>query len=169
MAQPSTPPATPTSAPRRPPKFLFRYGLNPLFSRVLRSPLHGRLSKNLALLTFTGRKSGKTYTIPVGYAETDGELLVGTASAWSRNLGGGAPVRVRLRGEERTGATEVVADETGMTRLYRTMLTLAPGFGRAVGVGLDPNGEPKPEDVARARGEGHVVVRIRLDPPRQAA
>lgn len=169
MAAPSTPPAAGTPAPRRPPKALFRYGLNPLFSRVLRSPLHGRLSKSLALLRFTGRKSGRTYAIPVGYAETDGDLLVGTASGWSRNLAGGVPVRVRLRGQERTGIADVVADEAGMTALYRTMLTLAPNFGRAIGVGLDANGEPKPEDVTRARGEGHVVVRIRLDPSERAA
>ena len=29
---------------------------------VLRSPLHGMVSKTVLLITFTGRKSGKTYT-----------------------------------------------------------------------------------------------------------
>jgi deazaflavin-dependent oxidoreductase (nitroreductase family) len=169
MAQ-SPPSTTPAAAPpRRPPKALFRYVLNPLFGRILRSPLHGRLSERLALLTFIGRKSGKTYTIPVGYAQTDDTLLIGTASAWQRNLVGGAPVRVRLRGQERTGVADVVADEAGMIEHYRTMLNLAPGFGRAVGLRLDPNGDPNREDVARNRAQGHVVVSIKLDPPEGAS
>ena len=164
MAQSPSPVPDAPAAPRRPPKAVFRYGLNPLFSRILRSPLHGRLSERLALLTFTGRKSGKTYTIPVGYAQTDDTLLIGTASAWQHNLAGGAPVRVRLRGQERTGVADVVADEAEMIEHYRTMLAVAPGFGRAIGVRIDPNGEPNQDDVARNRAQGHVVVRIRLDP-----
>lgn len=159
-------PATePTATPRRPPKALFRYGLNPLFGRILRSPLHGRLGEHLALLSFTGRRSGTTYTTPVAYAQTDDTLLLGTASGWSRNLVGGAPVRVRLRGQERAGRAEVIADEGGMTDAYRTMLTLAPGFRRALAVRLDPSGEPNRDDVARNRAQGHVVVRVVLDPP----
>lgn len=167
MTEPSAAPTTTAAArpaPRRPPKAVFRYGLNPLFGRLLRSPLHGRLSGRLALLTFTGRTSGKTYTIPVGYAQVDEQtLLVGTASGWSRNFRGGAPVRLRLRGRERTGVAEVIDDEAAMTEAYRAMLTAAPDFGRAIGVALGPDGRPKPEDVTRARGAGHVVVRIRLD------
>ena len=32
---------------------------------VLRSPVHKMVSKTVLLITFTGRKSGKTYTTPV--------------------------------------------------------------------------------------------------------
>ncbi len=117
-------------------------------------------------MNFTGRTSGKRYTIPVGYAQVDDTLLLGTESAWARNLRGVAPVRLRLRGEERTGTADVVADEAGMS--YRTMLA-APGYGRAICVSLDPTGEPNAVDVARARQQGHVVVRIALDPPPAAA
>ena len=167
MAQSSAAGAAPGL--RRPPRFLFRYVLNPLFGRLLRSPLHAPLSKRLLLLTFTGRTSGKRYTIPVGYAQVDDTLLLGTESAWSRNLRGGASVHLRLRGEERTGTADVVADEAGMTQSYRTMLAAAPGYGRAIGVALDPTGEPNATSVARARQQGHVVVRIALDPPPAAA
>ena len=34
---------------------------------VLRSPVHGMVSKFTLLITFTGCKSGKTYTTPVSY------------------------------------------------------------------------------------------------------
>ena len=38
---------------------------------ILRSPLHGMVSKYLTLITFTGRKSGKNYTTPVSYSQDD--------------------------------------------------------------------------------------------------
>jgi hypothetical protein len=41
-----------------PPARLFKL-VNPVLKAVLRSPLHRRLSKSLALLTFTGRTSGR--------------------------------------------------------------------------------------------------------------
>ncbi len=48
--------------------------LNPLFVWLLRSPLQGLASGGLMLLTFTGRRSGRKFTIPVGY-QRDGDVL----------------------------------------------------------------------------------------------
>ena len=50
--------------------------LNCVMKFVLRSPLHGVVSKKIMLLTFTGRKSGKRYTIPVSYTQK-GDALIG--------------------------------------------------------------------------------------------
>src|SRR4028118_1236877 len=47
----------------------------------------------------TGRKTGKQYTIPISYIQ-DGDLLTCyTASVWWKNVRGGAPVTVVLRGQ----------------------------------------------------------------------
>lgn len=159
MAQEARPRPT---ARRRPPRLLFRT-LNPLFTTLLRSPLHRPLSGRLMLLRFTGRRSRTLYTIPVGYARADDTLLLGTQARWKQNLRGGARVSARLAGRERTGTAEVIDDEAGLVEAYRTMLHLAPDYGRAIGVALDPNGEPNREDAAVAWQEGHVVIRIRLD------
>ena len=40
---------------------------NPLVLLLLRSPLRVAMSNSTMLLTFTGRKSGRTYTTPVNY------------------------------------------------------------------------------------------------------
>lgn len=40
---------------------------NDFMAWVLRSPFHGMLSNGMMLITITGRKTGKTYTTPVGY------------------------------------------------------------------------------------------------------
>jgi len=65
---------------------------------ILRSPLHGLVSKNTMLITFSGRKSGKVYTTPVGYVRNDNDITVFSQrhSSWWRNLRGGASVTVRL-------------------------------------------------------------------------
>ena len=42
------------------------YGLiNPAVCSLLRSPLHGLMSKNTLLLEFTGRKSGRLLSTPI--------------------------------------------------------------------------------------------------------
>jgi F420H(2)-dependent quinone reductase len=81
---------------------------NPLVRLVLRSPFHSLLSGNLALITITGRKSGREHTFPVAYKQ-DGDNVTVTVGwperkRWWRNLEEpGAPVQIRLRGTTQTG------------------------------------------------------------------
>jgi hypothetical protein len=129
----------------------------------LRSPLHPVLSKRLVLLKFTGRRSGKCYTTPIGYARVDGVLLSGTEGRWKANLRGGVPVRVLHQGNDVGGVAAIIDDEAGMAEAYKAILATVPGYGRALAVRVDPDGQPVREDVARARAGGHVVIRITLD------
>lgn len=62
------------------------------------------------LLSFTGRKSGKPYSTPINYV-MDGStitLITKRSRAWWKNLQGGAPVTVIVRGQERCGTAEAV-------------------------------------------------------------
>ncbi|MDP9373062.1 MAG: nitroreductase/quinone reductase family protein [Chloroflexota bacterium] len=145
---------------RRDPRFIRL--VNKVIRPLLRSPLHGLLSKRLMLLTFTGRKSGKRYTLPVAYVQEGDTLLLGTETPWYKNLRGGVPVSVRLRGRERAGVAEVIDDEEGMREGYRTILTRDPGYSRFVNVTLGPDGQPNRDEVRRARERGLVVIRVRL-------
>ena len=74
---------------------------NSIMSAVLRSPLHGMLSKNMMLITVTGKKSGREYTTPVSFTRQGDDLWVISKRerTWWRNLIGGAPVRLELKGE----------------------------------------------------------------------
>src|SRR5215472_10171892 len=76
--------------------------INPFVSTILRSPLHGILSRDVLLLTFTGRRSGKRITIPVGYTRDGETMIVFSTRAWWKNLRGGASVAIRLEGRLRT-------------------------------------------------------------------
>ena len=89
---------------------------NPGLRLLLRGPLHHPLSHNTALITVTGTKTGREFTIPVSYSR-DGDTVkieVGwpERKRWWRNLREpGAPVTIRLRGEDHTGHAIAHGDE----------------------------------------------------------
>jgi hypothetical protein len=94
--------------------------INPVVRAVLRSPAHGLLSGHLALITVTGRRSGRTFTFPVGYHGDGDRVTIGVdwpeRKRWWRNLLDAAPVELRLRGVLRTGIAHARGDErSGVT------------------------------------------------------
>jgi deazaflavin-dependent oxidoreductase (nitroreductase family) len=73
---------------------------NPFMKWLLRSPLHGVVSRMYLLITFTGRKSGTVYSTPVQYAQEGQTLYILTSLGytWWKNLRGGTDVHIHLRG-----------------------------------------------------------------------
>lgn len=142
---------------------LFQWIGNTFVGGILRSPFHGLLSKNMMLITFTGRVSGKRYTTPVNYLLLGDLLYVASLRdrTWWRNLRGGGPVTLRLNGEKVRGWGDVIEDE-GMHQHLLAYLQEAPNLARYFGVGLDGEGRPDEKDVARA-SRSRVMVRIRLE------
>lgn len=80
-----------------PPAALLRV-INPLARLLLRSPLHRLLDPAVLLLHVTGRKTGRSYDIPVGYTSIEGRLILITSARWRVNLRGGANVEVTRHG-----------------------------------------------------------------------
>jgi len=83
-------------------------------------PLVGRVvSGYITPITYRGRKSGRTFTLPVGYRRDGNTVTIGVELAerkkWWRNfLGDGGPLTIRLDGVDRTG--HAVARRTGRGR-----------------------------------------------------
>ena len=132
---------------------------DPVVAAVLRSPLHGVMSDSVMLLTYRGRKSRKIFTTPISYVR-DGEDLLAVASrdhAWWRNLRGGAPVRVRLRGRELRGTGRLLEGRAGEEGLLR-VLRAVPAYRKHWGVQLNGNGRPTdPDAIARIARENAPV------------
>lgn len=103
------------------PKVFYRV-INPLMTALLRSPLHGRLSHSMLLLSFRGRKSGKRYTLPLGYVQHNDRLFVLTHSPWWKNLRGGAPVLMRLQGRNVGGTASIVEDSALMAEVMQAFV-----------------------------------------------
>ena len=120
-----------------PPRQVIRL-VNPLLKALLRSPLHRFLDKNLMLLTVTGRRTGRTYTIPVGRHETsDGSFVLSAGGEWRHNLRGGADVRVTLDGRERAAHALLEQDPDRAAEAFRTLLDRAGPRALAVKVNGD--------------------------------
>jgi hypothetical protein len=103
-----------------PPPAVTNQGVNKLLVPLLRSPLHGLVSRGLLLITVTGRRTGRKFTIPVSYRERDGVVRIGVGAPagkqWWRNLREPAPVTLRLRGRDRAGIAVARGDaKAGVT------------------------------------------------------
>ena len=135
---------------------------NDFVAMLLRSPFHFLLG-NTMLLTVTGRKSGREYTTPVGYYRSGGNLWVISSRdrAWWRNLRGGAPVKMHMRGKDVTGHAETVLEAGAVAARLEEYLQHVPMAARPLGVRLE-NGKPYPGDIARLTGE-RLFVRIKPD------
>jgi F420H(2)-dependent quinone reductase len=82
--------------------------VNPALRAILRSPIHGLASGRVALITYTGRRSGREHTIPCFYRDKGDEVTIAVGwpdrKVWWRNLtGDGGPVRLLIQGQELRG------------------------------------------------------------------
>lgn len=138
---------------------------NALVGGVLRSPLHRTMSRSLLLLTYRGRRTGKEYTIPVGYARfSDDELVVIAGrpggKTWWTNMRGSLPVRLLLAGKEIEGEARLAAGDEVVPRLA-AYLEQVPRASRGLGIVTGPDGKVAADRLSAVAGEVQVVA-IRL-------
>lgn len=93
--------------------------LNTPVAAIANSPrLGARLRRSVTLLTYTGRRSGRTFSIPVAYRRRGDDIEIAAnmpdAKTWWRNfVGDGAPISLTLDGAERAGHAVAHRDDTG--------------------------------------------------------
>lgn len=95
----------------------------PLFNApvtaIAASPRFGKLlRRNVTVLSYTGRRSGRRFSIPVAYRRRGDEIEIGAnlpdAKTWWRNfLGEGGAVTLTLDDTERAGHAVAQRDATG--------------------------------------------------------
>jgi deazaflavin-dependent oxidoreductase (nitroreductase family) len=136
---------------------------NPIMRGLLSSPLHFILSKNMMLMTYTGRKSGKVYTTPMNYLGINGALYTTSYRdrTWWRNLRGGSDVTLRLRGQDVPAWAETIEDRSDVADALLQYLKTAPQLAKYMNVTLDEAGDPDGEDIARL-AQKMVMVRTEL-------
>jgi len=103
------------------PGFMFKW-INPLMKALLYSPCHRSISESLMLLTFTGQKSGRQFTTPVGYLRKGEIVIVFTHSGWWKNLQRGALVSMRIQKKNITGLGSPVDDPVEIKAMVRDLI-----------------------------------------------
>jgi hypothetical protein len=116
------------------------------------------------LLTYRGRTSGRTYSIPVGYvAWSDDEVVSFSSRGWWVNLVDGRPVTVRLRGRRRDAVPVVVATPERRTELIEELVRRhGPRAARRLFLGLPADRVPTRSEMLDAAGR-LAAVRFQLE------
>ncbi len=139
--------------------------LNALMRLLLKTPLlQNSLGKHLALLSFTGRRTGKQYTIPISYERNGNSVLMltRTSRSWWRNFEDVPAVELRLAGEVAKGTAEAhVGTEHDLDEVVE-YLTTRPRDAEAYGIAFRSDGSLDPEDV-EALLPMTVLVHVDLD------
>jgi hypothetical protein len=93
--------------------------MNVPVAALANSPRFGRfVGRNITMITYTGRRSGSTFSIPVAYRRSGDEIEITPnmpdAKTWWRNfLGDGAPLTLSLDGTQRPGHAVAQRDDNG--------------------------------------------------------
>ncbi len=135
---------------------------NPLITAILRSPLHGLVSKHMLLLTYTGHKSGTEHTLPVNYLRNGDCLTVISFRhrTWWRNFRDSASVTLRLCGKTVPATAQAIADEDGvLPNQLITLISTYPRYATYLGIALGADGTPDAGAVREA-AKTHVLVHL---------
>jgi hypothetical protein len=130
--------------------------LNPLMRTLLLSPVARVMPGALAVLQFSGRRSGNAYRIVVGAHEVPGGKAVFTSAPWAKNFRGGAPVTLVEQGRRRTATGTLVEDPEAVASAFQTVFDEgAPP--RALGLDVPAGHRMTADDVRRVE---RVMIRI---------
>ncbi len=131
---------------------------------VLRSVIHGIVSKTVLLITFKGRKSGRVFTTPVSYSLSGNQVTIFTHANWVENLRNGAPVTLRIQCRYH-GVAEIVVDEKqAISTGLEAHLRKVPSDARYYDVTFDDRRNPLVHEVEKAV-QTVVMICVRLSNP----
>ncbi len=140
--------------------------MNRMMTIWLRTPgLHRMLSGSMLLLTFTGRKSGKRYTIPVGYTREGDCLTIVTKRfrGWWHNFENPVPIQVQIHRKTVHAEAQAITDEATITPVFAHILTQEPRQASFYGLTMSAQGKPDIDQV-RAIAPKLVVIQVTLEP-----
>ncbi|MEU1982669.1 hypothetical protein [Nocardia sp. NPDC019395] len=162
MSAEQNPYGTPsTSGPQEPGASQER--TNRVVRTLLRIPgISALMGKRLMTLHVVGRKSGRTYDIPVAYTKHGSELLIGTAlRPWVKNLAPGTPLTITRGGRPEQFYPIVHTAEEDVMRLFALVARDNKTNARYNGIGFDSAGEPNKADLYQTWQQGGVVIELR--------
>ena len=128
---------------------------------LLNSPLHPLMGRNIALITVTGRKTGRSISTPVNTVDLEGALTVISLPerTWWRNLRGGSAARLRQAGKTFPVRADVVETPEKVVIWLEKYFTQYPGYAKYFGIDSGPDGKPFPQDLERLAAE-RVIIRL---------
>lgn len=118
------------------------------------------------LITFTGRKSGRSFTTPLRYICNDGVVRCFTSSEnqWWRNLRDGSPVTLRIGGKDEVYEARATQDPENTRKWLIHYLGLFPQDALYHDIHLEKDKQLNTDELELAAING-VVVEATLPNP----
>lgn len=143
-----------------------------LFNRFvvawLRSPLHGLVGfdKMAMVLTYTGQKSGRVYSLPVAYFRqglTVTTFALFTNTIWWKNLRNNAQVQVHIQGCPYQGVAQLIEEPTKVANGLAQMAAQSPRLTQSGYYQVPRLPDGQIDEVAlREMAKARVMIQIRL-------
>jgi hypothetical protein len=137
-----------------PPEAFLRV-VNPILKLLLHTPFAGAARNQLMVVNFTGRKSGRHYSIPVSAHVIDDILYAMTGATWKNNFRDGAAAQVLHDGKTTAMRGELITDKAQVADLYARC---AESYGvkraeRVMGLGFRDHQMPTRDQFSEAFDE----------------
>lgn len=147
-----------------PPQALLR-AVNPVLRVALRAPVLGSALKDFMVVTYTGRKSGRRFSVPVSAHPLDGDLYVILEAGWKHNFTDGAPAEVLHAGKTTPMRGELIKDPATVADIVHRVAT---GYGykraqRSMGLKFTTGTVPSLDEFTEASKRLGIAA-IRLTP-----
>jgi deazaflavin-dependent oxidoreductase (nitroreductase family) len=132
---------------------------NVFMKATINSPLHGLLGERFAVITVTGRKSGRAISTPINVSRDDNcYTVVSTRDrTWWRNLRGDASARLRNAGKTFTVRGEIIEEPGAVREELHRYFQRYPGDAKYFNVHLTPEGKADLTDLEHAAKEKLIV------------
>ena len=141
------------------PESLF-FIVNAVVRTLLRSPLHRIMSKNVLVITYYGRKSGRRYSTPVRYSRVGGAIRCLTAEQvqWWRNIRNNPDVTLLVAGADVNCRALIQDRDPAKTKLaIREILAIFPQDAVYQEIGLNADRSLDENDLEAASHKAIVV------------
>jgi hypothetical protein len=155
---------TPAVTVSHPPEKLLR-AVNPAIRFLLGTPLAGPMRKQMMVVSFKGRKTGRQYSIPLSAHVIDNQLYALTSAPWKNNFRDGADAEVLHEGKKTRMRGELITDAAVVADLSHRCAE-SYGVKRAqtmMGLGFRDNRIPTLEEFTEA-AQREKLVAVKLSP-----
>lgn len=138
---------------------------SPLEKIILQSPLHGLLSGDLAVISFSDQRTGKHLSFSVEYQKEKRFIRIVCSrkeTCWQKFVFG-SPVEILIRGVTYRGWAEIIEDPEETLKEWKALFRYKPEIARAIGIEKPDSGEFEftkiPEFI-----KDHAILRIDVLP-----
>jgi len=135
---------------------------NSFMKCLITSPLHSMLGSNLAVITVTGRKSGKLISTPVNVT-FDGQtytVISMRQRTWWRNLRDKPAARLHVGGKQLEVRGAVIESADAVSQSLQSYFERNPKTVKYFGAKLNSDGRVEPSDLQRIAST-RVVIQLR--------